>query len=100
MEKHYNLNGEYITISGIRKAYRVITGLENDSEMTDEQVYEYVCNALRERERLWVCERCLWGIESREGKQTYHMHYIDDDDVNSKCDWCETDGHFALYELI
>ena len=52
-----------------------------------------------EHENLWVCERCLMAIESREGNQAILKHYIDEDE-NSRCDWCEEDGYDILYELI
>jgi hypothetical protein len=57
-----------------------------------------------ERETLWVCERCLMAIESREGTQATYPHYIDmdedDAESKSKCDWCEEDGFDVLYELV
>ena len=54
-----------------------------------------------EREKLWVCERCLMAIESREGNQATMRHYVDEDDENeSKCEWCEEHGFDTLYELI
>ena len=54
-----------------------------------------------EERRLWVCERCLWAIESREGKQAVAVHEVDEDnDGESKCDWCEEWGFNTLYELI
>ena len=50
---------------------------------------------------MWVCEHCLWSIESREGHLTTMPHYIDEEDnEESKCDWCEEDGFDLLYELI
>ena len=53
------------------------------------------------RENMWVCERCLMAIESREGNQATLRHWIDeDDDVESKCDWCEEIGFDTLYELV
>ena len=54
-----------------------------------------------EHKNLWVCERCLMAIESREGKQTTLEHYVDEnDDVESKCEWCEECSFDTLYELI
>lgn len=32
----------------LRKGYRVITGLDNDDEFTDEQIYQYLLEALKE----------------------------------------------------
>ena len=53
------------------------------------------------RENLWVCDRCLLAIESREGNQTTLKHYVDEnDDLESKCEWCEGIGFDTLYELI
>ena len=54
-----------------------------------------------EREKMWVCEHCLWAIESREGNQAIMPHYVDEeDDEESKCDWCEEVGFDLLYELV
>ena len=53
------------------------------------------------REKLWVCERCLMAIENHEGNQVVLRHWVDDDDENeSKCEWCEEDGFDILFELI
>ena len=53
------------------------------------------------RETMWVCAHCLAAIESREGNQAVLKHFVDeDDDVESKCDWCEDTGFDTLYELI
>lgn len=55
----------------------------------------------RERESMWVCEHCLMAIESREGNQATLRHSVDEeDDIESKCDWCEDTGFDTLYELI
>lgn len=54
-----------------------------------------------ERENMWVCKKCLMAIVSREGNQATMPHYIDEEDENeSKCDWCEEGGFDVLYELI
>lgn len=54
-----------------------------------------------ERDKLWVCEHCLWAIESREGNQAIMRHYVDEGDkTESKCDWCEENGFDLLYELV
>lgn len=58
-----------------------------------------------ERKKMWVCERCLAAITSREGNQAILRHDIDlefdpEDEGVSKCDWCEDDGFDVLYELI
>ena len=53
------------------------------------------------REKLWVCEHCLMAIESREGHQATLKHFVDEEDENeSKCEWCEEHGFYTLYELI
>ena len=53
------------------------------------------------RETLWVCDHCLAAIESREGNQATLRHWVDeDDDEESKCDWCEEVGFDTLYELV
>lgn len=53
------------------------------------------------RKTMWVCDHCLMAIESHEGNQAVFMHSVDeDDDVESKCDWCEEVGFDTLYELI
>ena len=56
---------------------------------------------MNNRDKLWVCERCLMAIESREGNQATMRHYVDEnDDDESKCEWCEEVGFDTLYELI
>ena len=53
------------------------------------------------REHLWGCERCLYAIMSKEGNQVTLSHYVDeDDDEESKCDWCDEVGFDTLYELV
>lgn len=53
------------------------------------------------RERLTVCEHCLWAIESREGKQFHRERDVDpDDEEMSKCDWCEESGFTTLNEIL
>ena len=47
-----------------------------------------------------VCEHCLDAIESREGRQATLRHYVDEDnEMESKCDWCEEFGFDTLYEI-
>lgn len=53
-----------------------------------------------ERDKLWVCSRCLMAIESHEGNQVTMRHYVDEADDESKCDWCEESGFDTLYELV
>lgn len=44
------------------------------------------------REHLFVCQSCLQAIESHEGSLVTRTHWIDIDEDNSQCDWCEDDG--------
>ena len=54
----------------------------------------------KNHENLWVCEHCLWAIESREGNLITKKHYIDISEER-KCDWCEESiTNDFLYELI
>ena len=53
------------------------------------------------RNHLFVCEHCLSGIESHEGQQTTIEHYVDEEnETESKCDWCKEHGFNTLYELV
>lgn len=53
------------------------------------------------RKNLWVCDHCLTTIESHEGNQVTLRHSVDEnDDVESKCEWCEDTGFDTLYELV
>lgn len=53
------------------------------------------------KQNLWVCSHCLMAIESHEGHQATLLHYVDEnDDEESKCEWCEETGFDTLYELI
>ena len=53
------------------------------------------------RKTLWVCDHCLAAIESREGNQATLRHDVDEnDEKESKCDWCEDTGFDTLYELV
>lgn len=48
-----------------------------------------------------VCEHCLMGIESHEGTQPKMTIYVDEDDEKeSRCDWCKETGFDTLYVLI
>lgn len=54
-----------------------------------------------EIKHLWVCDHCLAAIESREGNQATLRHWVDeDDDEESRCDWCKECGLDTLYELV
>ena len=44
------IDGKWHFIEDLRKGYRVITGLDNDDEMTDEEIKEYMREAMEERE--------------------------------------------------
>lgn len=56
---------------------------------------------MNERKTLWVCSRCLMAIECHEGAQAILKHFVDEeDDTESKCDWCEEHGFDTLYELL
>ncbi len=39
-----------LTAKELREGYRAITGLDNDNEMTDKEVHEYMLGALSEKE--------------------------------------------------
>jgi hypothetical protein len=55
----------------------------------------------KEKNNMWVCEHCLWAIESHEGNQATLSHYVDEEDEDeSKCDFCGEHGFDLLYELI
>ena len=49
--------------------------------------------------KLLVCEFCLRGIESREGKQSVIVHEVEAEGIDSKCMWCEEEGFEELYEI-
>ena len=55
----------------------------------------------RDQDKMYVCEHCLWGIESHEGRQVTLPHYVDEpNEEESKCDFCGEHGFDLLYELI
>lgn len=50
---------------------------------------------------LRVCKYCLMGIEAHEGRQATITLWVDEDDEEeSKCEWCEESGNDTLYELV
>lgn len=56
-----------------------------------------------ERKNMWVCERCLAAITSHEGNQitlTHSFDFDENDENESKCDWCEEHGFDTLYEIF
>jgi hypothetical protein len=54
-----------------------------------------------EREKLWVCNKCLCAIECHEGKQATLEHSVEETDIEeSRCEWCHEFGFDTLYELI
>lgn len=55
----------------------------------------------RKEGSLWVCERCLEGIKCHEGHLPVKEHCVDEDDEKeSRCDWCEESGNDVLFELM
>ena len=46
MHSIYKIGKQYYTIEELRQGYRVITGLNNDHELDDRQIFEYMANAL------------------------------------------------------
>lgn len=45
-----DIDGNECSAKELREGYRVITGLDNDKEFTDTEIFEYMLNALLERE--------------------------------------------------
>lgn len=86
-------------VNGILKDHFDYVPLDTAIKVADELIKKGVVNM--ERETMWVCSRCLEAIESREGNQATLRHGVDeDDDVESKCDWCEECGFDTLFELV
>lgn len=49
MAKTYDLYEiKNLSADKLREGYRAITGLDNDNELTDEQIYQYMLEALKE----------------------------------------------------
>lgn len=65
---------------------------------------KYIKSNLDEEEYdhpLRLCRHCLMGIESHEGKQFTREIYVDEEDEEeSKCEWCEETGFDTLYEFV
>jgi hypothetical protein len=80
-------------------------GLLRDYDTID-NLWSWYCNfeedpLPRDTDNMWVCEHCLEAIESREGNLATMKHYVDEDDeIMSRCDWCEEVGFDILYELV
>lgn len=56
---------------------------------------------MKDKEYLYVCERCLMAIESREGNLARKIYRTDEEDeLDCTCDWCEESGFSELYQLI
>lgn len=56
---------------------------------------------MKDKEFLYVCERCLMAIESREGNLARKIYRTDEEDeLDCTCDWCEEGGFSELYQLI
>ena len=56
---------------------------------------------MKDKEYLYVCERCLMAIESREGNLARKIYRTDEEDeLDCTCDWCEEGGFSELYQLI
>lgn len=56
---------------------------------------------MKDKDYLYVCERCLMAIESREGNLARKIYRTDEEDeFDCTCDWCEEGGFSELYQLI
>lgn len=56
---------------------------------------------MKDKDYLYVCERCLMAIESREGNLARKIYRTDEEDeLDCTCDWCEEGGFDELYQLI
>lgn len=48
-EKYYDLyESKNLTSEDLREIYRIITSLDNDKDFTDEQIYDYLYEALKD----------------------------------------------------
>ena len=48
--KHYNIHGKFYTAEQMRECYREITGLNNDGEFSNEEIYNCLLAALYEED--------------------------------------------------
>ena len=54
----------------------------------------------RDHDKLCVCLHCLYAIEAHEGHQRTLTLWVDEEDeTESKCDWCEESGFDTLYQI-
>ena len=54
----------------------------------------------RKKNKMYVCEHCLYGIEAHEGTRRKLQIFVDEEDEKeSFCDWCEESGFDTLYEI-
>ena len=45
---------------------------------------------MKDKDFLYVCDRCLMAIESREGNLARKIYRTDEEDeLDCTCDWCE-----------
>lgn len=52
----------------------------------------------QQEQMLKVCRKCLMAIECHEGSQITQAIAVDEEDeTESKCDWCEESGFDTLY---
>ena len=55
---------------------------------------------IRTENTFFVCECCLQAIECHEGAQRSKRYYVDEEDeIQSKCDWCGETGFDVLFEI-
>lgn len=55
---------------------------------------------MKDDNKLYVCQRCLWAIVSKEGRQPILTHDVELEEISDICDWCGEDGNTELYELL
>ena len=54
----------------------------------------------RDYNKLCVCRHCLEAIEAHEGRQRVLLIWTDEEDEKeSRCDWCEESGFDELYQI-
>ena len=55
---------------------------------------------MKDDNKLYVCQRCLGAIVSKEGRQAVKTHDVELEEIDGTCDWCGNDGNTELYELL